>query len=103
MAALLEEVISLANSVTALSAEQKERILKVAPTLGDADLENLKKMIQDVEKSFDGAQHELEIREEVASKFKVYKKEKKVEELHAEEAKAQTEDMTQAESLLNNI
>jgi hypothetical protein len=103
MATLLEEVIDLANTVTALNAEQKERILKVAPTLSESDLENLKKMITDVRDSFDSAKHEIEIREEVASKFKIYTKEKKVEELHETEAKEQSEDVANAETLLNNI
>lgn len=103
MASLLDEVIGLSESVTALSPEQKERILKIAPTLPEADLEKLKAMILEVKNSFESAEHELDVRKGVEAKYKVFKKEKAMDNLHEAEAKAQTEEIARAESLLNNI
>lgn len=103
MANLLEEVLELAKTVEALTDVQRQKILKLAPTMKETDLQNLKKLILDVKNSFDGAKHELDVRQKVASKFKQYKKVKAIGELHDQENKAQAEDSATAEQLINNL
>lgn len=103
MAVTADEVIALAKNTAALKPEQLEKILKFAPKMGQADLDNVHKLVTDVKKAEEGVKEELAVRQEVDAQYKVFKKEKTMEELHAAEGAAQAEDEKAAEGLINNI
>ncbi len=103
MAVTADEVIALAKNTTALKPDQLEKILKFAPKMAQADLDNVYKLVTDVKKAEEGVKEELGVRKEVEAQYKVFKKEKTMNELHAAEGAAQAEDEQTADKLINNI
>ena len=103
MAVTADEVITLAKNTAALKPEQLEKILKFAQQMSQADLDNVYKLVTDVKKAEEGVKEELAVRQEVDAQYKIFKKEKTMEELHVAEGAAQAEDEKTADGLLNNI
>lgn len=68
------DIIALAQNTKALSKEQLARILELAPTMTSADLENLKRMIENLRKSdLEAMQKELVARQNIGAKYKEFK------------------------------
>lgn len=103
MAVSAEEVINLAKATQALKPEQLAKIVALAPKMQADDLEGLKHMIEKVQSAEENTKQELRVREEVESKYKVFKKEKTMDELHKAEDKSQSADDKVADNLLNTI
>lgn len=103
MAVTADEVIALAKSTPALKPEQLEKILKYAPQMEQADLDNVHKLVTDVQKAETSAKEELAVRQEVEDQYKIFKKEKAMDELHVAENEAQAADEKAADGLINNM
>lgn len=98
------DVIALAQNTKALSKEQLAKILKLAPTMTGADLENLKKMILSVQEAeIKDMKTELELRQKVGSAYQEWKADKSRTALQTQEGAVVQEDHAQAEALIQNI
>jgi hypothetical protein len=92
------DVIALAQETKALSKEQLERILEVAPTMSAADLEELKKMILAVQAAeIEGMKKELELRQKVAAAYSEWQADKARATLQTQEGAVAREDQAQFE------
>lgn len=104
MAATLDEVLTLAKSTHALSQEQLSRILALAPTMGEADLEKMKSMLMGVQEAEEkDMKAELEMRKKVASLRQQWQAGKDRTALQMQESAVSKEDQAQAEALIQNI
>jgi len=104
MAASLDDVIALAKSTQALPQEQLSRILALAPTMGAADLENLKAMILSVQEAeVKDMKDKIAIFKKASAAQAGWKAEKAHQALQAQESTQLNTDAAQAEALIHTI
>lgn len=98
------DIITLAQNTKALSKEQLAKILKLAPTMTGADLENLKSMILSMQEAeVKEMKRQLEVYKKAASAHEEWKADKSREALKVQEGAVAQEDQAQAEALIQNI
>lgn len=98
------DIIALAQNTKALSKEQLARILELAPNSSSEDLEELKKLILEIQKAhMDGMKHELEVRQKAGAACKEWQADKSRDALKTQEGAVSKEDQAQAETLIQNI
>lgn len=104
MAATLDEVLTLAKSSHALSQEQLSRILALAPTMGEADLEKMKSMLMGVQEAeVKDMKAELDMRKKVASLEQQWQTNQTLQTLHSKESSSQEKDEALAEATLKTL
>lgn len=98
------DVIALAQNTKALTKEQLAKILKLAPTMTSADLENLKKMILGVQEAeMKEMKRQLEVYKKAASAHEEWKADTSRNALKTQEGAVAQEDQAQAEALIQNL
>lgn len=98
------DVIALAQNTKALSKEQLARILELAPNSSSEDLEELKKLILEIQKAhMFGMKHELDVRQKAGAAYKEWQADKSRDALQTQEGAVSKEDHAQAETLIQNI
>ncbi len=104
MATSASEIITLAQNTKALSKEQLERIVHLAPGMSQADLEKVKTTLEKLQsKTKENQESELLVRKQVASKYMEWKSDKSRTDLQTQEAPSQKNDSAQAEALIQTI
>lgn len=104
MASTLEEVLALAQGTHALSQEQLSRILALAPTMGAADLEKLKGMIEGVRTAEENdMKTKLAVYQKAAAAQEEWKAGIARKERQTAEAPELLQDAAQADALISKI
>lgn len=104
MAATLDEVLTLAKSTHALSQEQLSRILALAPTMGESDLERLKTTLMGVQTAEENsAKAQLAVYKEASLAQTQWRFENQTKGLQQEEAKEVLQDAATADQLISNL
>lgn len=98
------DIIALAQNTKALSKEQLARILELAPSSSPEDLEELKKLILEIQRAhISSMEHELEVRQKAGAAYKEWQADKSRDALKTQEGAVSKEDQAQAETLIQNI
>jgi hypothetical protein len=104
MAATLDEVLNLAKSTHALSQEQLSRILVLAPTMSEADLEKMKNMLMGVQEAeVKDVKASIAVLKNAAAAQAGWKADKAHAVLEQKEAAQLNTDAAQAEALIKTI
>lgn len=104
MAATLDEVLTLAKSTHALSQEQLSRILALAPTMGEADLEKMKSMLMGVQEAEEkDMKAKIYVLKNAAAAQAGWQADKSRQALQQKESSQLNTDAAQAEALIKTI
>lgn len=104
MAATASEIIALAQSTKALSTAQLQKILDLAPKMSEAELMQVKTMLQAVQAEDEKAlKEEIEIRSSVGARYKEFKADKARNELQKNETASRLQENEMASHLIQNL